>query len=779
MERILQSLKYDFKFKKFEEGADVKTYLSADFDDGDWEAVRVPHDWAIKEAFEEFCDTAIESVKADGILKPIFYTGRTGALPSIGTGVYRKWIDIEEADKDRRIFLECDGIMWHSEIYVNGILCGQNHFGYKSFAVDITDALVFGGRNLLCVVATVDTECSRWYTGGGIFRNIRIVKKPMLHIPYCGVWACQLSATKNLAIYELSVDVDGGFKAEILSPKGERLQKIETGENSVIFEIENPELWDITNPVLYTAKITIASGDSETVRFGPRSSVFTKDGYFLNGRRLKLNGVCMHHDLGSIGAAVNVSALRRQLEIMKNMGVNAYRTSHNPPAPELLELCDEMGIVVMDEFFDEWKDPKISNGYAKYFDEHAVSDLQEVIKRDRNHPCVILWSTGNEIGEQYQEEGWRVTKMLTEAVHRTDPTRPVTAGLSALAEALNYHQPFYLDVVSFNYHPHMYKALHEKFPEFCLLGSETASCVSTRGVYHLPAVVDNPVKECDDLACSAYELSAPIWGYYAEHEFAAQRDCPYVAGEFVWTGFDYLGEPTPYYTQWPSRSSYFGIVDMAGLPKNRYYGYMAAWTDKPVLHIFPHWNWEGYEGQNVPVHVYTNYPCAELFINGVSQGKRYLDDTDEIRRFRLIWDDTIYQPGEVLAVAYDKDGNEATRSVVKTADKPYGVRLEAERKEILADGDALSYVVATIVDKDGNECPTADNRLFFDVAGEGELLTTDAGDQRETESFSRADKKALAGKLVACVRATVNVGMITVKCSGENLKEDIITIKTV
>jgi len=779
MQRYKENLKYGFKFKKFDEGTDFSRFIMPDFDDSNWESVRVPHDWAIKAEFERLCDAKEATIKEDGVVKPILHTGRTGALPSIGLGIYRKEIFIEKCDG--KIFIECDGIMWRSEIYINGVFCGKNHFGYKSFEVDITDAVKFDAPNLLAVVAIVDTDCSRWYTGGGIYRNIYLVKKDNTHINFSGVWVRSLSVSNKIAVFELSVESNcqSGFTAEIFAPDGSLVTTVESDCAEKIFEIENPKVWDIETPFLYTAKVKLNEGDDcESVTFGARSSVFTKEGYFLNGRYLKMNGVCLHHDLGSIGAAINVSALRRQLLIMREMGVNAIRTSHNPPARELLDLCDEMGFLVMDEFFDEWKDNKISNGYAKYFDEFVFTDMEDVIKRDRNHPCVIMWSTGNEIREQYKPYGWKVTKMLTEAVHKIDPTRPVTAGLSAMPQALNNHQPFYIDIASFNYKPHLYKELHEKFPDLILLGSETASCVSTRGVYHLPAVVDIPTKECDDIACSSYELSAPPWAYYAERELAAQRDCKYVVGEFVWTGFDYLGEPTPYYEKWPARSSYFGIVDLAGLPKNRFYLYQSAWTDKPVLHIFPHWNFEGLEGQNVPVHIFTNFPCAELFINGVSQGKRYLDDTDEIKRFRLMWDDTIYQPGEVLAIAYDNDGNEAMRSVVKTSGAAHTVVLSADRNEILADGDDLCYITATIVDKDNNVCHTADNRLFFEIYGEGEFLTTDAGDPRETESFWRADKKALSGKLVACVRSTKQSGNIKIICKGENIKPCEIIIKT-
>lgn len=779
MERIVKKLKYGFKFAKFDTEADVSKFVLPEFDDSNWQQVRVPHDWAIDAEFEMMCDAQESSIKEDGVLKPILHTGRTGALPSVAKGVYRKWIDFPESDCEKKIFLQCDGIMWRSEIYVNGVLCKSNHFGYKSYEADITDAVKYGKSNLICIVATVDPDCSRWYSGGGIYRNLYIVKKPQEHIPYCGVWIKQRTASEHSAVFEVKVETKTGFNLKVYSPDNQEIISVATESDSEVIEIENPTLWDVESPNLYRAEITLGSGDSEVIRFGARFSEFTRDGYFLNGRKLKLNGVCMHHDLGSLGAAINLSALKRQLRILREMGVNAIRTSHNPPAPELLDLCDEQGFVVMDEFFDEWQSGKIRNGYAKYFNEHAYEDMEDIIKRDRNHPCVIIWSTGNEMREQWKKDGWKLTGALTDAVHAVDPTRPVTAGLSAMPQALDNKLPFFIDVASFNYKPHLYKELQKKYPNLMYIGSETASCVSTRGVYRLPAKVEIPAEQYDELACSAYELAAPHWAYYAERELAAQQDCDYVAGEFVWTGFDYLGEPTPYYDKWPSRSSYFGIVDLAGLPKNRFYLYKSVWTNKPVLHVFPHWNWAGYEGKNVPVHVFTNFPKVELFINGKSQGIRHLEKDGEISRFRLTWDDAVYQPGEVLAVAFDKDGNKAMTSVIKTAGEPYAIKLCADRNEIIADGDDLCYVTASIVDKDGNLCPTADNRLTFEVMGNGEFLTTDAGDQRETESFTRPDKKALSGMLVACIRSTEQNGEISIKCASNNLICGEITIKSI
>jgi len=664
-------------------------------------------------------------------------------------------------------------VMMESHVYVNGKRVGGCHFGYLSYEVDITEQAV-KGRNLIAIHAIVRPESARWYSGAGLYRNLRLVTKPREHIVYNGVWVRQIYADLKSALFDITVETTGikGFTAHVTDPTG-NTRELSSEDDKLLLFIENPILWDVESPNLYTAEISLASGDSVTVRFGVRFCEFTKDGFFLNGRYLKMNGACMHHDLGSIGAAINRSAMIRQIEILKGMGTNAIRTSHNPPAPDLLELCDEMGILVMDEFFDEWTVPKVLSGYVKHFPEKAIPDMEAVIRRDRNHPCVIMWSIGNEVEEQRRADGWKITRMLSDAVHRMDPTRPVTAGCDRYPACFDNRFAFYLDIVGLNYKPHAYNEVKENYPNVCLIGSETASCVSTRGVYDLPAAVDIGMPKNEILTVSDYGLAAPRWAYYPERELAAQRDCHFVMGEFIWTGFDYLGEPTPYYGEWPARSSYFGVVDLAGLPKNRYYGYRAAWTDLPTLHIFPHWNWEGKEGEVVPVHVYTNYEEVELFINGISQGKRRhatsgTDVTSQLERFRLMWNDTVYQPGEVVAVAY-RDGHEVARKSLRTAGAPHHIELSAYWNTIAANGESLNYITASIVDENGVLCPLADNRLTFSAQGAATVYATDAGDQRETETFLRPDKKALAGMLVCCLRATEIPGSVSVTCSANNL----------
>lgn len=797
MQRTTTFLKSNFKFQKFTlDEALPEGVFSPDFDDSGWREVRVPHDWGIEGDFSAENDHCWGTIYEDGQRKPGWQIGRTGGLPTPGKGVYRKWVTVEPAD---RVFLELDGVMWQSEVWCNGIKVGGYHFGYGSYEVELTDVVKFGENNLIAIYAEVGLHAGRWYTGGGLYRNLRLVRKSNEHIKYNGIWVRQRYADRFRAMMDLSVKMTGAetFTAEITDPKG-NVTTYQAYSDTVLLEIDNPILWDVDNPALYTAKVTLPSGDSQTVRFGVRICEFTKDGFFLNGRYLKMNGVCMHHDQGVLGAAVTPAALRRQIEIMKGMGVNAWRTSHNPPAPELLDLCDEMGILVMDEFFDEWELAKVKTGYAAHFKDHAVEDLTAVVRRDRNHPSVIMWSVGNEIREQTAEGGGRdYARRLYDATHAADPTRPVTGGLNRFPQAsddsdvsMNRLQ-YFCDVVGLNYKPHLYQMLREQYPEMKLVGAETESCISTRGVYHFPAeiIIDALALKQEDLTVSAYDLHATPWAYYAEHELAAQEDYPYVMGEFIWTGFDYMGEPTPYYSEWPSRSSYFGVVDLAGLPKNRYYCYRATWTDIPTLHIFPHWTWPGKEGENVPVHIFTNYDEVELFVNGVSQGKRRHATAAEcadlprdkklgnhIKRFRLMWDDVEYRPGEITAVAY-KDGKEVDRKTVRTAGAPHHIELTAYKEGLTADGEDVNFITASILDAEGNLCPTANNRLTFTVEGAATLHGTDAGDQRETETFLRPDKKALSGMLVGCIRAGETPGQATVTCSAEGLISHTITLE--
>lgn len=481
--------------------------------------------------------------------------------------------------------------------------------------------------------------------------------------------------------------------------------------------VRNPELWSVKNPYLYKVVSNVYVGDklydTYNTSMGFRSFKFDKDkGFFLNGENVKLKGVCLHHDLGPLGAAVNYRALERQLKIMQEMGCNAIRTSHNPPTPELLELCDKMGFLVQVEAFDEWRIGKNRNGYNILFDEWAERDLTAMIHRDRNHPSVIMWSIGNEVREQNYNKGAETARFLTDICHREDPTRPVTAGFNSHNNAIKNGLADVVDIVGFNYKPHDYKNKHEKFPDYIIYGSETASTVSSRGVYKFP-VKEWKSAYYDDYHVSSYDLEYPGWASTPDTEFLQQDECSFIAGEFVWTGFDYLGEPTPYNEGTPARSSYFGIVDLAGLKKDRFYLYQSRWSDKPVLHVLPHWNWEERIGENVPVYCYTNYPKAELFVNGKSMGVRWKSNNSKYERYRLMWNDVVYQPGEIKVVAYKEDGSVAETQVVKTAGRSYRIRTTVDRREISADGKDLAFVTIEVIDKDGNLCPRADNLLFL------------------------------------------------------------------
>ena len=542
-------------------------------------------------------------------------------------------------------------------------------------------------------------------------------------------------------------------------------------------------MWSVKNPYLYKVVSNVYVGDklydTYNTSMGFRSFKFDKDkGFFLNGENVKLKGVCLHHDLGPLGAAVNYRALERQLKIMQEMGCNAIRTSHNPPTPELLELCDKMGFLVQVEAFDEWRIGKNRNGYNILFDEWAERDLTAMIHRDRNHPSVIMWSIGNEVREQNYNKGAETARFLTDICHREDPTRPVTAGFNSHNNAIKNGLADVVDIVGFNYKPHDYKNKHEKFPDYIIYGSETASTVSSRGVYKFP-VKEWKSAYYDDYHVSSYDLEYPGWASTPDTEFLQQDECSFIAGEFVWTGFDYLGEPTPYNEGTPARSSYFGIVDLAGLKKDRFYLYQSRWSDKPVLHVLPHWNWEERIGENVPVYCYTNYPKAELFVNGKSMGVRWKSNNSKYERYRLMWNDVVYQPGEIKVVAYKEDGSVAETQVVKTAGRSYRIRTTVDRREISADGKDLAFVTIEVIDKDGNLCPRADNLLFFDVEGAASLKAVCNGDPTDQTSFASDYMRTFNGKLVVVLQASDKSGKAKLKVYGGHLKPAISEIDVV
>jgi beta-galactosidase len=519
--------------------------------------------------------------------------------------------------------------------------------------------------------------------------------------------------------------------------------------------------------------------DTETIRFGVRIIKYSAEkGFELNGKTTKFKGVCLHHDLGPLGAAINKAALRRQLTILKDMGCNAIRSSHNMPSIEQLELCDEMGFLFLAESFDEWKKPKVKNGYNLYFDEWAEKDVVNLVHATRNHPCIVMWSSGNEVPDQWGEAGVKRAKWLQDIFHREDPTRPVTVGMDQVKTTMENGFGAIMDIPGLNYRVNLYEDAYKRFPQGILLGSETASTVSSRGIYKFP-VKEYKDKTYDDLQSSSYDLEACNWSNIPEVDFEMQDDKPWVIGEFVWTGFDYLGEPTPYDNYWPSRSSYFGICDLAGLPKDRYYLYRSRWnTEDETLHILPHWTWPGREGEVTPVFVYTNYNSAELFINGKSQGIQHKNKNSKLERYRLMWMNAKYEPGTIKVVAYDDKGKAVAEKSVSTAGKPYALKLEADRSLIKADGEDLSYVTVSVVDKKGNLCPTATNQLKFSTKGAGKFRAVCNGDATSLEQFHLPTMKTFSGKLVVTLQSSNNAGNIELSVSGKGLKSGKIVIES-
>ena len=549
------------------------------------------------------------------------------------------------------------------------------------------------------------------------------------------------------------------------------------------FIVERPKLWSPETPVLYKAVSKIYSGDTlldtYSTRFGIRTIEYIADkGFYLNGKRRKFQGVCNHHDLGPLGAAINVAALRHQLTLLKEMGCDAIRTSHNMPAPELVELCDEMGFMMMLEPFDEWDIAKCDNGYHRFFNEWAEKDMVNMLRQYRNNPCVVMWSIGNEVPTQWSPEGYKVAKFLQDICHREDPTRPVTCGMDQVKSVLANGFAAMLDIPGLNYRAHLYDEAYERLPQNIILGSETSSTVSSRGVYKFP-VERKAGAMYDDHQSSSYDLEYCNWSNIPDIDFARAEDHEWTIGQFVWTGFDYLGEPSPYDTNaWPNHSSMFGIIDLASIPKDRYYLYRSVWNkEAETLHILPHWNWEGREGEKTPVSVYTNYPSAELFINGKSYGRQTKHKNGTVEnRYRLMWHDAVYQPGEVRVVAYDEQGNPVAEKTVRTAGKPHHIELVTDCSSLQADGKDLAYVTLRIVDKDGNLCPNDGRLVSFKVKGAGKYRASANGDPTCLDLFHKPEMHAFGGMLTVIVQSGEKTGEIELQATAKGIKTETIRI---
>ena len=785
-------LEKNWKFSK----GDFPEATNTDFNDAAWQTVTVPHDWAIYGPFDGNNDLQRVRIVENSEQQASTKSGRTGGLPFIGVGWYRLKFEVPDFKPGKKVNLIFDGAMSDPHVYVNGKPAGNWAYGYNSFHLDVTALLNASGSNTLAVRLENKSQASRWYPGAGLYRNVHVVVTEAAHIPVWGTYITTPVVKDDYAKVKVKTTVEPGtdtnlrLETEIKDAAGNVLSSNSTTGKPTddnLFEqdliVNKPSLWSPETPVLYTAISKLYVGntlkDEYTTRFGIRTIQYEAvKGFSLNGKVRKFKGVCNHHDLGPLGAAINVSALRRQLTILKDMGCDAIRTSHNMPAPELVTLCDEMGFMMMVEAFDEWRTPKVRNGYSKLFNEWAEKDIVNMVRRDRNNPSVIMWSIGNEVPDQAAEGGGKIAKWLQDICHREDPTRPVGAGMDRIEDAITKNFASVLDVAGFNYKPARYVDANKRLPQGFLLGSETASTVSSRGVYKFPAIYQKQ-KEYDDNQSSSYDLEVCNWSQIPDVEFAKQDDLGFMIGEFVWTGFDYLGEPTPYDSKWPSHSSYFGILDLAGIPKDRFYLYRSKWnTNQPTLHILPHWTWPGREGQETPVFVYTSYPTAELFVNGKSMGKQTKTTTGDTTRYRLMWRNIAYAAGNIKVIAYDSTGKKMAEETVFTAGKPHHIKLDTDRTKLSADGKDLAYITASVVDAKGNLCPDATNLLRFSVTGDGSYKAVANGDATSLESFQAPQMHVFKGMLVATVQSSEKGGSLTLKVEGDGLKGGAVKIET-
>ncbi len=781
---------------------------ASNFDDNDWRNLNLPHDWSIESDFSDAYPA----------------TPGGGALPG-GMGWYRKTFKLPLSDQYKSIYIDFDGVYRNSKVWINGHLLGFRPNGYISFRYDLTPYLNFGENTNLIVVQVDNTKQpnSRWYSGSGIYRNVWLVKTGKVHVDLWGIGietpvvneAMAEVVVKTTLRNTLSEEVHVQLLTSIKDPQGKKVASVShdtllaassTGTINQTLIVEKPELWTTTDPRLYNlvseVKANHKKSDLYETSFGLRTfSWDAKTGFYLNGEPTKILGVCLHHDLGCLGTAVNTRAIERQLQIMKDMGVNAIRTSHNPPAPELLTLCDEMGLLVQDESFDMWRRRKSPFDYAQYFDEWHERDLTDQLLRDRNHPSVFMWSIGNEVLEQWaqadadtlsleaanlilnaghaidesllQDTAMSVQGLIAHSlaaiVKRYDTIRPVTAGNNETSPGNMIFKSNALDVLGFNYHEQDFATFPDKFPGKTLLVSESTSALMTRGYYQMPSDSMYIWPEAwwkrferPEHLCSSYDNCHVPWGSTHERTWYEVKRLPHVSGLFLWTGFDYLGEPTPYW--WPSRSSFFGVVDLAGLPKDVYYMYQSEWTDKPVLHVFPHWNWK--EGELVDIWAYyNNADEVELLLNGKSIGSKTKTDST----FHVSWR-VPFTPGTLQAVSR-KNGQVVMTKEIQTAGKPAQMRLIPDRSRIQADGTDLSFITVEIVDKEGNLVPDADQLICFDIKGAGFIAGTDNGDPNDPNGLKRKDRHAFYGKAMAVVQSTGQPGSITLIASAKGLPQ--------
>ena len=774
--------------------ADSVQMSALDYNDSKWHTLNVPHDWAIEGDFSASAPSGNSG----------------GALPG-GIGWYRKTYTVDNADKGKMMYIDFDGVYMNAKVWINGTLLGQRPYGYSSFRYDLTPYIIYGGKNVVAVrVDNSDQPNSRWYSGCGIYRHVWLNKTARIHVAH---WGTHVVAEGNKVKVDVTVDNPDNAKFAVRNTLLDREGRVvgkAMGIKSVI-KVSKPKLWSCESPYIYTLRTEIVAGgkvvDTYETTTGFRTFKFdAAKGFSLNGKSMKINGVCQHHDLGCLGAAINEDALHRQLRILKEMGTNAIRCSHNPPAPELLAMCDTMGFIVMDESFDMWRRRKTQNDYARFFDEWAERDLTDLVLRDRNHPSILMWSIGNEVLEQWSSadadnltaeqanlilnaghdastlahgEELSVNSILTRnlcaIIRRYDTTRPITAGCNEPDPKNHLFKSGALDIIGFNYHHQWVKDVPKNFPGQPFIFSESVSALQTRGFYMMPSdkVYKAPVEwwlpyQDPSFQCSAYDNMHASWSSTHEETWDVVKHNDFVGGQFIWTGFDYIGEPTPY--GFPARSSYFGLIDLAGFPKDTYYMYQSEWTDKQVLHLFPHWNW--LEGQDIDMWCYyNNADEVELFINGRSQGVKAKKDSHE---YHLMWR-VKFEPGEVKAVAR-KDGKVVADKVIRTAGAPAALSLTADRTHFgkNPNGDNLAFITVEVVDKDGNLCPRAEDQIFFDVEG-GRIVGTDNGNPVSMERFKEPKRKAFNGKCLVVV--ATDGGDVKLKARGYQLQGGEILIR--
>jgi beta-galactosidase len=793
--------RFDFEWKFFR--GEAQGGEQPGFSDAKWRTVNLPHDWSI------------ERVPGTESLFSKSYSQRSGCLPG-GVGWYRKTFTPPADARGRRVFVEFEGVYMDSSVWLNGVKLGNRPYGYSSFEYELTDHLKWDGPNVLAVRCNVVQPCSRWFSGAGIYRHVWLTITDPVHVAHWGTYVTTPQIGNDAAALRVRTEIlnQGKFAAEVglrtsvLDPQGNKVaqseasQKIEPGakaETEQTLAVNSPVLWSPESPRLYTAVTEVLvhgrTVDDCRTPFGIRSIEFTmENGFLLNGRRVQIKGVCNHHDLGCLGAAAYDRAIERQLEILKTMGCNAIRTSHNPPAPKLLELCDRMGFLVMDEAFDEWKKNKTEHGYGRFFDEWSEPDLVDMIRRDRNHPSVILWSIGNEIPEQGDPEGGEMSRRLADICRREDPSRPVTSACDKPDSAAWNGYAKALDVVGINYNLDAYYTYRGTYK---LVGAETSSDVSSRGEYNLVqqdgALTIQPRLNTQ---VTSYDLYRPAWAIIAEEQLKVLADAPWIAGEFVWTGFDYLGEPTPF--PWPAVSSYFGIIDLCGFPKDRFYLYQSRWTEKPMVHILPHWNWEQFAGREIPVWCYSNADAVELFLNGKSLGEKKMADgslqtfvvlieqpermgggtkpaKQQTGWYHVQWN-VPWQPGSLKAVA-KRGGDVVATDEVSTAGQSKKLELSVDRSRIKADGQDLAFVTVKVLDAQGRLCPDAANRIQFELDGPGKIAGVGNGDATCHEDFQANHRSAYHGLALAVLQSSRKSGALRLKASADGLQGAEVTIR--